>query len=238
MKKILISILFSLSVQVSYGEILEVYTWKPYPGKAEQMLSAMREAAEIHSNSGIGVTISQLAQGTSQEIDYLLRYDDLDSWGALNDENTSNTEWNTFFSKFLANPHGELMSSFSMMNHDVSEMARNFAKEGQVVGFFRWEPATGLAGAEALRQGFITAKGIHESLGARVETYQVMNGVTGVNDMMYIMIYDNYSHMATVNMAMQTDPAWIAFQQSLDTQPSLAASLLSNGIAVMAASYD
>ena len=83
------------------------------------------------------------------------------------------------------------MSSFSMMNHDVSEMARNFAKEGQVVGFFRWEPATGLAGAEALRQGFITAKGIHESLGARVETYQVTNGVAGVNDMIYLMICGN-----------------------------------------------
>ena len=238
MKNILFSMIFTLCAQVSYGEILEIYTWKPYPGKAEQMLGAMREAAEIHSNAGIGVTISQLAQGTNQDIDYVLRFDDLDSWGALNDKNASNAEWNTFFSKFLANPHGELVSSFSMVNHDLSNMASNFANEGQVVGFFRWEPALGLAGAEALRQGFITAKGIHESLGARVETYQVTNGVAGVNDMIYLMIYDNYSHMAAVNKAMQTSSAWNAFQQSVDAQPSQAASLLSSGMAVMAASYD
>lgn len=238
MKKILLSIIFILCTQLSYGEVIEVYTWKPYPGKAGQMLNAMREAAEIHSNSGIGVTISQLAQGTNQDIDYLLRFDDLDSWGALNDKNTSSAEWNTFFSKFLANPHGELVSSFSMVNHDVSNMARDFAKEGQVVGFFRWEPALGLAGADALRQGFMTAKGIHESLGARVETYQVTNGAEGVNDMLYLMIYDNYSHMATVNQAMQTSSAWSTFQQSVDTQPSLAGTLTVSGIAVMAASYD
>ena len=237
-KKYLIPLLVVLAAQVSYGEILEIYTWKPYAGKAELMLSAMQEAAEIHSGLGIGVTISQLAQGTTQDMDYVLRYDDLESWGALNDSSALSAEWNTFFAKFQANPHGELVNSFSMVNHDQSNMADNWAEEGQIVSFFRWEPARGLAGQEALRQGFMTAKEIHEALGARVETYQVTNGSEGVTDMMYLMIYDGYSEMAKVNQAMQTNPEWLAFQQAVDAQPSQAASLLRSGVAVMAASYD
>jgi len=238
MKKYLFSMILILCAQVSYGEILEIYTWKPYPGKADQMLRDMQEAAAIHSDLGIGVTISALGIGTNQDVDYILRYDDLESWGRLNDAGIASSEWNTFFAQFNANPSGELVSSFSMINHDASNMADNFAREGQIVGFFRWQPALGLSGAEALRQGFMTAKGIHESLGARIETYQVINGVEGVNDMMYLMIYDSYSHMAAVNEAIQTNPEWIAFQIDVDSQPSLAATLLRSGIAVMAASYD
>jgi hypothetical protein len=237
-KRYFIPLLVVFAAQVSHGEILEIYTWKPHAGKAELMLDAMQEAAEIHSGLGIGVTISQLAQGTTQDIDYVLRYDDLESWGALNDSSTLSAEWNTFFAKFQANPHGELVNSFSMVNHDQSNMADDWAEEGQIVSFFRWEPALGLAGQEALRQGFMTAKEIHEALGARVETYQVTNGSEGVTDMMYLMIYDGYSEMAEVNQAMQTSPEWLAFQQAVDAQPSQAASLLRSGVAVMAASYD
>ena len=40
-----------------------------------------------------------------------------------------------------------------------------------------------------------------------------MNGRDGVRDMMYIMIYHNYSHMASVNEQMLTNSEWIAFQQ-------------------------
>ena len=65
-----------------------------------------------------------------------------------------------------------------------------------------------------------------------------INGVEGVNDMMYLMIYDSYSHMAAVNEAIQTNPEWIAFQIDVDSQPSQAATLLRSGIAVMVASYD
>ena len=237
-KKLFIVLLAVLGAQISHGEILEIYTWKPYAGKAELMLDAMQEAAEIHSSLGIGVTISQLAQGTTQDIDYVLRYDDLESWGALNDSSALSAEWNTFFAKFQANPHGELVNSFSMVNHDQSNMADDWAEEGQIVSFFRWEPASGLSGQEALRQGFMTAKEIHEALGARVESYQVTNGSEGVTDMMYLMIYDGYSEMAEVNQAMQTNPEWLAFQQAVDSIPGQAAVLLRSGVAVMAASYD
>ena len=84
----------------------------------------------------------------------------------------------------------------------------------------------------------MTAKEMHEALGARVETYQVTNGSEGVRDMMYLMIYDVYSEMAEVNQAMQTSSEWLTFQQAVDAQPSQAASLLRSGVAVMAASYD
>ena len=103
-RKYFIPLLAVLAAQLSHGEILEIYTWKPYAGKAELMLGAMQEAAEIHSGLGIGVTISQLAQGTTQDMDYVLRYDDLESWGALNDSSALSAEWNTFFAKFQANP--------------------------------------------------------------------------------------------------------------------------------------
>ena len=39
------------------------------------------------------------------------------------------------------------------------------------------------------------------------------------------MIYNNYSHMAEVNAAMFTNADWIAFQQSVDAQPEMAATL-------------
>ena len=54
-----------------------------------------------------------------------------------------------------------------------------FLQPGSIVAFFRWEPALGLAGSEALRQGFMTAKPIHEALGAKVESYQVNRGCKG-----------------------------------------------------------
>jgi hypothetical protein len=238
MKKAILTLLFLLSAQISYGEILEIYTWKPYPGRADQMLRDMNEAAEIHSDMGIGVTISALGLGTAQEIDYVLSYEDMKSWGQLKDDGLQNSEWNTFLERIRANPSGELVGSFSMQNHDASNTSNPFSEAGQVVAFFRWEPASGLAGAEALRQGFLTAKEIHESIGARVESYQVINGIEGVRDMMYLMIYDSYSHMADVNEAMQSNADWIEFQQSVDAQPSQAATLLRSGIAVMAASYD
>ena len=85
MTKILLLLLLTAFARHSAGEILEVYTWKPYPGKAEQLLQTFEEAAEIHSSLGIGVTINALGVGTSQDMDYVLRYDDLESYGRLKD---------------------------------------------------------------------------------------------------------------------------------------------------------
>ena len=238
MKKLLVLLFLTAFARHSAGEILEIYTWKPYPGKAEQLLRDMNEAGRIHSELGISVTISALSLGNAGDVDYVLSYEDLESWGRLKDANAQSAEWNTFLAKTRANPSGELIGSFSLNNHDLSNRSNPFSEPGQIVAFFRWEPAQGRAGSAALRQGFATAKGIHESLGARVESYQVMNGQEGVRDMMYMMIYDSYSHMASVNEAMLSNSEWMAFQQSADAQPSLAATLLRSGLAVMVASFE
>ena len=58
MKKFLFSLSVILFAQNSLGEILEVYTWKPFPGRSEQLLQTFQEAATIHSKLGIGVTLS------------------------------------------------------------------------------------------------------------------------------------------------------------------------------------
>ena len=233
--------LFSLALfslfQIANAEILEVYTWKPYPGKAGQLLLDMQEAASIHSGLGVSVSINALGVGTSQDIDYVLRFDDLESWGRLSDANANSPEWNAFVAKVGENPTAELVSSFSLVNQDPSNMANDFTEPGQVINAFRWKPASGLEGTNALRQGFLTAKGIHENLGARVETYEI-NSSVDVGQMQYLMIYDSYSHMAEVNAAMATDPEWLAFQSSVAAAPGQAATLVWAIVASTIASWD
>lgn len=222
---------------IANAEILEIYTWKPYPGKGADLMASMQEAAEIHSSLGIGVTISALGIGTTNDVDYVMSYEDIISWGEQRDAMTANQEWNSFFQRAQEDPSGELVQSFTMTNHDASNLVNPFTQVGSVVGFFRWEPTPGLAGSEALRQGFATAKVIHEDLGARVETYQVNNGEQGVSDMMYLMIFDNYTRMAEFNAALATSSEWIEFQLSIDSQPNVRATLKASGIAQMAGSY-
>ena len=235
------NILFSLSLfslfQIANAEILEVYTWKPYTGKAGQLLLDMQEAASIHSGLGVSVSINALGVGTSQDIDYVLRFDDLESWGRLREANVNSPEWNAFAAKAGANPSAELVSSFSLVNQDPSNMANDFTDPGQVINAFRWKPASGLEGTNALRQGFLTAKGIHENLGARVETYEI-NSSVDVGQMQYLMIYDSYSHMAEVNAAMATDPEWLAFQSSVVAAPGQAATLVWAIVASTIANWD
>ena len=233
--------LFSLALfslfQIANAEILEVYTWKPYPGKTDQLLLDMQEAASIHSGLGVSVSINALGVGTSQDIDYVLRFDDLESWGRLSDANANSPEWNAFVAKVGENPPAELVSSFSLVNQDPSNMANDFTEPGQVINAFRWKPASGLEGTNALRQGFLTAKGIHENLGARVETYEI-NSSVDVGQMQYLMIYDSYSHMAEVNAAMATDPEWLAFQSSVVAAPGQAATLVWAIVASTIANWD
>ena len=237
MRKILFSLsLFSL-FQIANAEILEVYTWKPYTGKTDQLLLDMQEAASIHSGLGIGVSINALGVGTAQDIDYVLRYDNLESWGRLNDAAVNSPEWNAFIAKVGVNPSAELVSSFSLFNQDPSNMADNFTDPGQVINAFRWKPAAGLEGTNALRQGFLTAKAIHENLGARVETYEI-NSSVDVGQMQYLMIYDSYSHMAEVNAAMATDPEWLAFQSSVAAAPEQAATMVWAIVASTIANWD
>ena len=50
-KSFLLSLILVISSN-SFAEIVEVYRWKPFPGKSAQLLSDMQEAAQIHSDMG------------------------------------------------------------------------------------------------------------------------------------------------------------------------------------------
>ena len=226
MKKLLVLLFLTALARHSAGEILEVYTWKPYPGKAEQLLQTFEEAAEIHSSLGIGVTINALGVGTTQNMDYVLRYDDLESYGRLKDANFGDMSWNTFLAKARANPSGELVSSWSANNLDSSNMADDFTEQGQVIAFFRWQPAPGAAGLQAMTQGAMTSKPIHEDLGARIETYLINSGENR-GQVLYLMIYDSFSDMARTASAMASSSEWQSLLLENSTNPNFGTLVLS-----------
>ena len=226
MKKILVLLFLTAFARHSAGEILDVYSWKPYPGKAEQLGQTFEEAAEIHSSLGIGVTINALGVGTSQDMDYVLRYDDLESYGRLKDANFADPNWNTFLAKARANPSGELVSSWSANNLDSSTMAADFTEQGQVIAFFRWQPASGAAGLQAMTQGAMTSKPIHEDLGARIETYLINSGENR-GQVLYLMIYDSFSDMARTNSAMASSSEWQSLLLENSTNPNFGTLVLS-----------
>ena len=226
MKKLLVLLFLTALARHSAGEILEVYTWKPYPGKAEQLLQTFEEAAEIHSSLGIGVTINALGVGTTQNMDYVLRYDDLESYGRLKDANFGDTSWNTFLAKARANPSGELVSSWSANNLDSSNMADDFTEQGQVIAFFRWQPAPGAAGLQAMTQGAMTSKPIHEDLGARIETYLINSGENR-GQVLYLMIYDSFLDMARTASAMASSSEWQSLLLENSTNPNFGTLVLS-----------
>ena len=207
-------LVFMLFANLANSEVLEIYSWKASPGKANDMIERMQAAAKIHSDLGIGVTISSLGLGTALDFDYVLRYDDQESWGRLKDETAASNEWNNFLQEVSDKPVGELLGSFSMVNHDARNMADNFTKTGQVSRVFRWEPAPGAEGAASLRQRFAISKSIHENLGARIETYQVNEGIEGLRDMLYIMIFDSHTHMSEVFAAIGQSSEWQMHQNA------------------------
>ena len=221
MKKVVLVISMVLFTSSAFSEIVEVYRWKAYPGKAAQLLSDMQEAAQIHSDMGIAVQINQLGIGSTQNVDYVMRFDDLESWGRLKDMNVVSEEWTNFYSRVAANPGGELVESINGINTDTSVMADDF-ENGQVFSVFVWDPAPGRS-AE-LAQGFEAAANIHESLGARVEGYT--EGFGGTDNMHYVMIYDSWSDMAATQERMATSEEWLAFQNATATATEPGATLV------------
>jgi len=221
MKKVALIISMILFTSSAFSEIVEVYRWKAYPGKAAQLLSDMQEAAQIHSDMGIAVQINQLGIGSTQNVDYVMRFDDLESWGRLKDMNVVSREWNNFYSRVAADPGGELVESINGINTDTSVMADDF-ENGQVFSVFVWDPAPGRS-AE-LAQGFEAAANIHESLGARVEGYT--EGFGGTDNMHYVMIYDSWSDMAAAQERMATSEEWLAFQNVTATATEPTATLV------------
>ena len=74
-RTLLLGLLVSVSL-ISYAEVAEVYQWKAFPGKQQDMLMAMARAAKIHLDEGAQVSINAHNIGSTQLVDYILRWDD------------------------------------------------------------------------------------------------------------------------------------------------------------------
>ena len=231
-KSFLLSLILAISSN-SFAEIVEVYRWKPFPGKNAQLLSDMQTAAQIHSDMGISVQINQLGIGSTQNIDYVMRFDDIEAWGQLKDRNAVSDDWSSFYSQVAANPGGELVESINGINTDASVMAEDF-ENGKVFSVFVWDPAPGRS--QDLALGFETAARIHESLGARVESYS--EGFGGTDKMHYVMIYDSWSDMADVQNRMTTSEEWLAFQNATSEATEPAATLVQTFTGQTVANFD
>ena len=139
-RKLSLFLLTIILSSIGHSEILEIYSWKPYPGKANELMADMQEAAEIHADLGIGATISALGIGTSGDIDYVLSYEDIESWGKLKDAIDSSQRWNAFYQRLAENPSSELIQSFMMTNHDASNRVNSFTQAAQLLAFLDGNP--------------------------------------------------------------------------------------------------
>jgi len=221
MKNLLMAFILLSVSQLASAEIVEVYQWEPYPGRAADLLTTMQEAAQIHTSLGATIQINVLDIGSTQNIDYVMRYDDLISWGESRDKNLMSAEWTAFFARVSANPAGKLVSSVQGINTDTTTMADDFADQ-PIFNVSVFDPDPG--GSAILAEGFSTAKMMHEAMGARVETYTELYG--GTDKMHYVMFFDSWAHMAQVTEAMSTNEAWQAFNSATLSNPNPGSALV------------
>ena len=147
----------------TYSDVAEVYQWKAFPGKSAEMMESMERAAEIHRKQGAHVSIDAHNVGSTQLVNYVLRWDDGASYAATKDAQTNSEEWVEFWAESSANPSGEMMASFQGANIDQSVMASDF-DGSYVYSVAVWEVQPGKA--LELIQRFQTAEKILEDAGA------------------------------------------------------------------------
>jgi len=204
-----------LASSVATAELAEVYSWKANPGKSVELMESMAKAKAIHESLGISVHAYATAMGTDGYIDYVMRYDSMEAWGAARDAMSGSAAWNQYWNEAQQNAAGTLLSSITGVNTDTGVKANSFANE-QVYAVFVWEAAPGREGE--LLQRFAEAKKLHESLGARVESY--VGAIGSPNQFHYVMNYGSWSEMAASQTKMQKSRAWAKMQA--DRDPSLA----------------
>ena len=61
-----------------------------------------------------------------------------------------------------------------------------------------------------MQAGFAAAEMIHETNGAKVDSY--LESFGGSDKLHYVMSFDSWEHMAEVQAKLTSDPAWIEFQ--------------------------
>ena len=218
MKKINIAFasIFLILSPVTYSEILEVFTWKSSPGKIPTLIKHMSESAVIHTNLGAEAHAYQLDVGSPvQAFDYVLRWDDLESWAATKEAQSTSKEFQDFWKKVGRKPSGELIASLEGINLDTSVKADSF-NDYSVYRVFVWDPAPGKL-SEVLNN-FAKAKEIHESLGAKIDSYR--EGVGGTGNLHYLMNFKSWADMAEFTNKLNESKDWMEFQSSTDPNSS------------------
>ena len=217
MKKIILiglSSFFVWSATVQ-SEVIEVFTWKAIPGKTASLLSNMQVAAALHTKDGADVDINQLNVGAEQVYEYVLRYDDFESWGKAKDAVALNPGWVEFWHESGPyRPAGVLQSSFSGSNLDPSVKASDFA-DYKVFGVYVWNANPGY-NVEML-SNFAKAKEIHESMGAKVHYYTEGFG-DNPGSFHYVMLYKNWTQMGKIQEKLASDEAWMEFYANINPE--------------------
>jgi hypothetical protein len=208
LRNILLTTILSFTA-FTYSDVAEVYQWKAFPGKSAEMMESMERAAEIHRKQGAHVSIDAHNVGSTQLVNYVLRWDDGASYAATKDAQTSSEEWVEFWAESSANPSGEMMASFQGANIDQSVMASDF-DGSYVYSVAVWEVQPGKA--LELIQRFQTAEKILEDAGARVEIYQ--GGWGSVNEFHYVLMYENWAALNESFTKMGPGSDWAEYMAS------------------------
>lgn len=183
------SILLSISM-VSFAEVAEVFQWKAYPGKAQDMLVSMSKAAQIHASEGGQVSIDAHNIGSTQLINYIIRWDNSKDYAKSKDTQRSSEAWVDFWAESNANPSGELVASFSASNLDPTKKASDF-NGSYVYSASIWKVNPGKD--SELIERFMESKSILEAAGARVEIYAGGWGAPG--EYHYVLMYDSWTNL-------------------------------------------
>ena len=184
---IVVSIFLSIST-VSFADVVEVFQWKAFPGKGQDMLESMSKAAKIYASEGGQVSIDAHNIGSTQLINYVIRWDNSKDYARSKDLQKSSKAWADFWAESNANPAGELVASFSANNLDPSKKASDF-KGSYVYSAAIWKVNPGKDLALITR--FMEAKPILEAAGARVEIYAGGWGAPG--EYHYVLMYDSWA---------------------------------------------
>ena len=188
-KKIIIS--FTLVVSLNtFSDVAEVYQWKAFPGKTQQMLQSMQRAAEIHEKEGAQVVIDLLNVGSTPLVNYVMRWDDSQSYANFKDNQNQSEEWLEYWAEVNQDPSGEMVASFSANNLDQTRKASDF--DGSYVysvAIWKVEPGKDLQ----LIERFMESKAILENSGARVEIYRGNWGA--LNEYHFLLMYDSWTDL-------------------------------------------
>jgi len=207
LKFILLGLLVNFSI-IANAEVAEVYQWKAFPGKSQDMLQSMAKAAQIHQSEGAQVSINAHNIGSTQLVDYVLRWDNSKDYARSKDIQATSQAWVDFWAETANNPSGELVASFAGNNLDQSKKASDF-NGSYVYSVSVWKVTPGKD--LDLIERFMESKAILERSGARVEVYQGNWGAPG--EYHYVLLYDSWSDLESSFSKLGPGTEWAAMQQ-------------------------